>query len=248
MRSFLWAAGGTLMTFALTALGAALVFVFRGDVSSRARRICFGFAAGVMAAACAFSLLAPAAEMAGEAGFAAALLGFPFGAALMLLLDAALERRMADAGEEARRRALLFSAVTLHNIPEGMLVGLTLAMAARGRGAAAGAMALALGVGLQNIPEGAAIALPLRAAGMSRGRSFVLGALSGVVEPAAGMAAALAASLFAPAVPVMMAAAAGAMMFVVAAEMIPDAAQDRAGMAALMVGYALMAAMDLGLG
>ena len=250
MRSFLWAAGGTGMTFLLTALGAALVFIFRRGIGTRARSVCFSFTAGVMAAACVFSLLIPALEAAGDGAPLVITAGFLGGAGVIAGIDALLRRsaRLRQADDGQRRTALLFSAVTLHNIPEGLAVGLALAMAARGQGASAAAAALALGVGLQNIPEGAAISLPLSAQGMSRGRSFLWGALSGAVEPAAGLAAAMMTALLAPAVPLLMAMAAGAMMLVVFQEMIPEAALCPAGAAAAVAGYALMMAMDVGLG
>lgn len=235
------------MTFLLTALGSALVFVFRRGIGARARSVCFGFAAGVMAAACVFSLLLPALEAGTPFAVTA---GFLAGAGAIAGLDELLRRsaRFVQADGDQRRMTLLFSAVTLHNIPEGLAVGLALAMAARGQGVPAAAAALALGVGLQNIPEGAAISLPLSAQGMSRDRSFLWGALSGAVEPAAGLAAAMMTALLAPAVPLLMAMAAGAMMLVVFREMIPEAALCPMGTASAIAGYALMMAMDVGLG
>ena len=153
MRSFYLAAGGTLFTFVMTALGAAFVFCFKCGISQRTNRMCLGFAGGVMSAAAVFSLLLPAAEQTRAAGDSAVLvtaLGFLFGAGLMAILDALLARSMRG-DEGRRRRTLLFSAVTLHNIPEGMAVGLSFALAAEGGTAAlAGAGALALGVGVQN--------------------------------------------------------------------------------------------------
>ena len=142
---------------------------------------------------------------------------------------------------------MMVAAITLHNIPEGMAVGLAFALAGV-EGGFAGAAVLALGIGVQNLPEGLAVALPFRAGGMSRGRSFALGALSGAVEPVFGMLAALAAGMVQGALPGMMAFCAGAMMQVVFAEMAPQAAKSRAGLFALMTGYALMMALDLALG
>ena len=253
MRSFLWAAGGTLFTMFMTALGAALVFCFKNHISHRANRLCFGFSGGVMSAAAVFSLLLPAAEQTRAAGgFPAAVtaLGFSLGAGLMLLMDAWLSR-MESIGEDdaLRKRTLLISAVTLHNIPEGMAVGLAFALAAEGDAAMlAGACALALGIGVQNIPEGAAIALPLRQSGMSRRRSFFFGALSGAVEPAAGLLAALLMALAVQAMPMLMCVSAGAMMWVVFAEMLPQAGIARDGTLAAALGYVLMMALDIGLG
>ena len=141
----------------------------------------------------------------------------------------------------------MYAAITLHNIPEGMAVGLAFALAGM-QGGFAGAAVLALGIGVQNLPEGLAVALPFRAGGMSRGRSFALGALSGVVEPLFGMLAAAAMGVMRGALPGMMAFCAGAMMWVVIAEMIPEAAQGRAGVISAMAGYALMMALDIALG
>lgn len=253
MRFLYWAACGTLFTFAMTALGAALVFFLGRSISESLQRLCIGFAGGVMSAAAVFSLLVPGAQRAqasGQIPWLAVSGGFLLGAALVALTDKALERipRMQQAGAEARRQTLLFSAVTLHNIPEGMAVGLACA-AASGGGVAgfASAGALALGVGIQNFPEGAAISLPLRQGGMSRGRSFFFGAVSGVVEPVFGVLAALAASSTADLMPLLMAFAAGAMMQVVFAQLLPEAASHRDGAAAAVIGYALMMALDVAL-
>lgn len=248
MRSLVWAACGTGFTFAMTLLGAALVFFFSSCIGERMNRLCLGFAAGVMSAASVFSLILPAMERtAGGAAWIVATAGFGAGAGMMLLMDAALSRGQRETSEERRRLTLLFSAVTLHNIPEGMAVGLAFAVAGGGFGLA-GACALALGIGIQNFPEGAAISLPLRQSGMSRGRSFGLGVLSGVVEPLFGVAAALTAGLVTPAMPWLMTFAAGAMMWVVIAEMLPLSAARRDGALAAMIGFAVMMALDVALG
>ena len=251
MRFSLWAACGTLFTFMMTALGAVPVFFFGKSVSPRAQRLCMGFAGGVMGAAAVFSLLVPAAEMAGSAAWLVLTAGFLLGAGAIALLDVWLDRMpsLAAAGGDARRRALLFSAVTLHNIPEGMAVALACASAsAHGGAGIASAAALALGVGVQNLPEGAAIALPLYQGGMSRAKSFALGLASGAVEPVFGILAVLAAAGVSGMMPLMMAFAAGAMMQVVFAQMLPSAAESRDGAAAAVIGYALMMALDVALG
>lgn len=252
MRSFLWALGGTLFTFIMTALGAALVFCFKNRISDRTNRLCFGFSGGVMSAAAVFSLLLPAVEQIKEAGgfpVVTTVVGFSLGAGLMLLLDACLSHMQIWEDDARRKRTLLMSAVTLHNIPEGMAVGLSFALAAQGGAAAlAGACALALGIGVQNIPEGAAIALPLSQSGMSRRRSFAVGALSGAVEPMAGLLTAMMITLAAQAMPMLMCLSAGAMMFVVFAEMLPEAGAARDGTLAAAIGYVLMMALDIGLG
>ena len=254
MRFFVWAACGTMFTFLMTVLGAALVFFLGKAGSCRAQRLCMGFAGGVMCAASVFSLLIPAASLAASAGHAPWLVltaGFLTGAGLMMLMDGFLERRMTmrRAGEEGRRNMMLFSAVTLHNIPEGMAVALACASAAEhGAAGFAAAAALALGVGIQNLPEGAAISLPVCGSGISRGRSFMLGMLSGAAEPVFGLLAVLMASSISGMMPLMMAFAAGAMMQVVFFCMLPDAAKEARGSAAAVFGFALMMALDVALG
>ena len=167
---------------------------------------------------------------------------------MMLLLDLWMQRFEDRMDGDAHRRAMLLGAITLHNIPEGMAVGVAFAAAASSGGAAMAAAAVALGIGVQNIPEGAAIALPMRQSGMSRTRSFLLGALSGAVEPLAGMAAVLAVSLAGSVMPVLMAFSAGAMMWVVFSEMIPQSGAQRDGALAASAGYLVMMALDLWLG
>lgn len=254
MRSILWAACGTLFTFAMTALGSAMVFFFRRSIGETMQRLCFGFAGGVMAAASVFSLLNPAVEQTramGGSPWVVPTVGFLVGAGLLAAFDAFARRtrRIQAAGDGARRRTLLLAAVTLHNVPEGMAVGLAFALAAQEGGAGfAAATALALGIGIQNFPEGAAISLPLRQSGMSRMRSFALGVLSGAVEPVFGVLVVLLATAVRPAMPAMMAFAAGAMMLVVIGEMIPEAAKRRDGTLAAVLGYAVMMALDVGLG
>lgn len=254
MRFVVYAALGTAFTFWMTTLGAALVFFFASHTGARLERLCMGFAAGVMSAAAVFSLLIPAMEQTAAQGgvpWRVAVTGFVLGGAVILAADSAIRRSRAAAlaSEEARRLTLLYSAVTLHNIPEGMAVGLAFALAAQGGAAElAAACALALGIGVQNLPEGAALALPLRQSGMSRKRSFLLGAASGAVEPVFGIAAALTAACTQAMLPWLMSFAAGAMILVVSEEMIPAACTRRDGTAALMIGYALMMALDAALG
>lgn len=252
MQGVFFAACGTLFTFAMTVLGASLVFLFRQHISLRVQRCCIGFAAGVMSAASVFSLLVPAIGQARAAGGMPALtttVGFSLGAGLMLAAEVCLSRRQLAADKAACRQSLMIAAVTLHNIPEGMAVGLAFALAAReGPAALAAAFTLALGIGIQNIPEGAAVALPLRQGGMSRMRSFGIGAASGLVEPLFGLLVILVAAAAQTVMPLLMAFAAGAMMYVVAADMIPDAAGERRGVLLVMVGYVIMMALDVALG
>ena len=208
----LWAAAGTGFTFLMTTLGAGLVFFFRKQFSAGLQRVFLGFAAGVMIAAAVWSLLIPAidqAEAAGLLGWVPAAGGFLLGVGFLIAMDSLLPHLHIGAKQPEglsapwKRTTLLFTAVTLHNIPEGMAVGLSFALAAQG-GQAAGytaAMALALGIGIQNFPEGAAISLPLRQEGKSVGRAFWMGSLSGVVEPIFGVLTVLIAGSIQPLMP-----------------------------------------------
>ncbi len=201
MNALTLAALGTGFTFLMTAAGAAVVFLFKNEIKPSFQRVFLGFAAGVMIAASVWSLLIPSIEMAGEQGvpgWLPAAGGFALGALFLMVLDALMPHLHPGSSEAEgvhtsfKRTTLLVLAVTLHNIPEGMAVGLACALAAGGGSSSvtlAGAMALCLGMGLQNFPEGAAISLPLRREGLSRPKSFVYGALSGIVEPIGGILA-----------------------------------------------------------
>ena len=243
MKMVFWAGVGTLFPFLMTTLGAALVFLMKKQSEDGP---CMGFAAGVMSAAAVFSMILPAMRQ-NEGGWLIVTLGFML--AMIAGVDALMcrVRRIQNASDSARKRLMMVAAITLHNIPEGMAVGLAFALAGVQGGLAAAAV-LALGIGVQNLPEGLAVALPFRASGLSRGKSFALGALSGAVEPVFGMLAALMMGAAQSALPGMMAFCAGAMMQVVFAEMIPQAAKTRAGVAGVMAGYTLMMALDLALG
>lgn len=247
---------GILIPFLGTTAGAACVFFMKKSLGDLVQRSLAGFAAGVMVAASIWSLLVPAIEQSaalGKLAFFPAFAGFWLGVLFLLALDHLIPHLHVGSeqaeGPKSRlaRTTMMVLAVTLHNIPEGMAVGLAFGLAGV-EGGFAGAAVLALGIGVQNLPEGLAVALPFRAGGMSRGRSFALGALSGAVEPVFGMLAALAAGMMQGALPGMMAFCAGAMMQVVFAEMAPQAAKSRAGLFTLMTGYALMMALDLALG
>ena len=237
--SFLWAVGGTQFIFWMTALGASLVFFFRGT-ELRFQKALLGFASGVMTAASVWSLLLPAIEQAGaESALPAwlpAALGVLLGALFILLADAL---QKGAAGKER----LLFTAITLHNIPEGMAVGLAFALAATGEGLAA-ALALALGIGVQNFPEGAAVSLPLRRLG--RGRAFLCGAASGAVEPVFGLLAFGAARWVHPLMPWLLSFSAGAMLYVTACELCPEA-KGRVGTMGYIGGFTLMMVLDVAL-
>ena len=248
LRPLMLAWLGTSFTFLMTALGAATVFFFARAVCERAQGALLGFAAGVMTAASVWSLILPAIEQTAAEGrlppFLPAAAGIVLGALLLALLDEFTRQR---GGERVTHSDfLLLSAITLHNIPEGMAVGLAFALAADGEGLA-GAAALALGIGVQNFPEGAAVALPLRQMGAKRSHAFLAGTLSGAVEPLFGVAAALAAAQVKPLMPWLLSFAAGAMLCVTAEELLPRA-DSRGGTCGFLVGFLLMMALDVGLG
>ena len=258
----LWAAAGTGFTFLMTTLGAGLVFFFRKQFSAGLQRVFLGFAAGVMIAAAVWSLLIPAidqAEAAGLLGWVPAAGGFLLGVGFLIAMDSLLPHLHIGAKQPEglsapwKRTTLLFTAVTLHNIPEGMAVGLSFARAAQG-GQAAGytaAMALALGIGIQNFPEGAAISLPLRQEGKSVGRAFWMGSLSGVVEPIFGVLTVLIAGSIQPLMPWLLSFAAGAMIYVVVEELIPEAhlgEHSHVGTLGVIFGFVVMMILDVALG
>ena len=253
----------TIFTWFVTALGAALVFLFR-EIKPKMLDGMLGFSAGVMIAASVWSLLLPAIALS-EGGplpvWIPAVVGFMLGGGFLRLLDMLLPHlHLGFSDEEAeglptrwRRSILLVLAITMHNIPEGLAVGVAFGAAAAGLPAAtvAGAVALAIGIGLQNFPEGTAVSVPLRREGLTRRRSFFYGQASGMVEPVAGVLGAAAVLLVAPILPYALAFAAGAMIFVVAEELIPEA--QRAGFTDVatfgtMLGFATMMTLDVALG
>ena len=239
---------GTSFTFLMTALGAATVFFFARAVCERAQGALLGFAAGVMTAASVWSLILPAIEQTAAEGrlppFLPAAAGIVLGALLLALLDEFTRQR---GGERVTHSDfLLLSAITLHNIPEGMAVGLAFALAADGEGLA-GAAALALGIGVQNFPEGAAVAMPLYQSGQSKLRAFVTGVLSGAVEPLFGVLVVLAAARVHALMPWLLSFAAGAMLYVVAEELLPRAGSRR-GTCGFLVGFLFMMVLDVALG
>ena len=253
LQSLQWAALGTGFTFLMTTLGAAMVFFFAGQPKPRFQKAMLGFAAGVMTAASVWSLLLPAIDQAAEEGrlpgWLPAAGGMLLGVVFLAALDALLPRlrRNRPAPDAAwRQNTLLMTAITLHNVPEGMAVGLAFALAAHGEGFA-GAAALALGIGIQNFPEGAAVALPLRQEGWSRTRSFVGGMLSGIVEPIFGILVVLAAAGVHPLMPWLLSFAAGAMLYVVVEELVPQA-HSRTGTCGFVSGFLIMMVLDVALG
>lgn len=261
--AFLGAAAGTGFTFLCTTVGAAAVFLIRGKKGGIAQTLFLGFAAGVMIAASVWSLLIPAIERAeemGQIGWIPAAGGFVLGAAFLFVLHALLphlnigKNHVEGLPSRWGRSTLLFTAVTLHNIPEGLSVGLLFGMAAQQGGdpvLLGMATALALGIGIQNIPEGAAVSLPLAQEGMSRAKAFAMGSLSGLAEPVFGCLVVLGIGFITPYMPWMLAFSAGAMMFVVVEELIPEAHlgdHSNWGTAGVMAGFLLMMILDVALG
>ena len=252
LQSLGWAALGTGFTFLMTALGAAMVFFFAGEPRPRFQRTLLGFAAGVMTAASVWSLLLPAINRSAALplpSWLPAAGGMLLGVVFLAALDGLLPRLRRSRGRldaSWRQTTLLMTAITLHNVPEGMAVGLAFALAAGGEGLA-GAAALAMGIGIQNFPEGAAVALPLRQGGWSRSRSFAGGMLSGAVEPVFGVLVVLAAAGVEPLMPWLLSFAAGAMLYVVVEELVPQA-HSRAGTCGFVLGFLVMMVLDVALG
>ena len=253
---------GTTFTFLATALGAATVYLFRKEIPQRVQRIFLGFAAGVMIAASVWSLLIPAMEMAEEQNLTHSWLpaagGFVLGGLFLLALDHLLPHMHPGAEKPEgvkssfTRTTMLVLAVTLHNIPEGLAVGLAFGLAGESSAISlSGALALSVGMALQNFPEGAAISLPLKKEGLSNNRSFVLGALSGIVEPIAGVTGVLIAGSITSIMPWFLAFAAGAMIYVVVEELIPEAnlgEHSHTGTLSVMAGFLVMMILDIALG
>jgi len=253
----------TIFTWGVTALGSSLVFVFK-SINKKVLNGMLGFAAGVMIAASFWSLLNPSIEMAEEMGIAPyipAVVGFLSGGFFLWLVDKTLPHlHMGLKREDAegiktswQRSILLVLAITLHNIPEGLAVGVAFGAVASGIPSASlsGAIALAFGIGIQNFPEGAAVSIPLRREGFSRTKAFVYGQASGIVEPIAGVLGALAVVKMRPLLPYALAFAAGAMIYVVVEELIPEAQTDKntdIATIGAMLGFAVMMFLDVALG
>ena len=252
---------GLLLPFVGTSLGAAMVFFLKDSISKGLQRILTGFAAGVMVAASFWSLLQPAlegSEHMGKLSFIPAAVGFLVGMGFLLLLDEVTPHMHMDNAEEGpqstlKRTTKLILAVTLHNIPEGMAVGVVYAdiLAGRGLVSAAGALALAIGIAIQNFPEGAIVSMPLRAEGMPKNKTFLYGVLSGIVEPIAAVITILASSFVTSLLPYLLAFAAGAMFYVVVEELIPEMSEGEHsnwGTIAFSFGFVLMMILDVALG
>lgn len=253
---------GILIPFLGTSLGAACVFFMKNSLSDRVQRILTGFAAGVMVAASVWSLLIPVIEQSaglGKLSFLPAVVGFWGGIMFLLLLDHVIPHlhTRSDQPEgpksQLQRTTMMVLAVTLHNIPEGMAVGVVYAgfLSGSAQITAAGALALSLGIAIQNFPEGAIISMPLRAEGMKKSRAFWGGVLSGVVEPIGAVLTILAAQLIVPALPYLLSFAAGAMLYVVVEELIPEMSQgthSNIGTVYFAVGFSVMMMLDVALG
>lgn len=253
---------GVMIPFVGTAAGAACVFFLRNQIKPNVQRIFLGFAAGVMVAASVWSLLIPAMDMSSHMGrfaFLPALAGFLLGIGFLLLMDSVVPHLHVGSdrpeGKKSKldRTSMLMLAVTIHNLPEGAACGAIFAGVMTGEGGVtmAGAIALAVGIAIQNFPEGAIISLPLRSEGKSRFQAFGLGALSGVVEPIGAAVAIALASVVTPVLPYLLSFAAGAMIYVVVEELIPEASEgehSNLGTVAFAAGFAVMMILDVALG
>ena len=253
---------GILIPFLGTSLGAGCVFFLKNSLRDSVQRALTGFAAGVMVAASVWSLLIPAMEQAADLGrlaFFPAAVGFWLGILFLLLLDHLIphlhQNSLQAEGPKSQlqRTTMMVLAVTLHNIPEGMAVGVVYAgyLAGTAQITAAGALALSLGIAIQNFPEGAIISMPLRAEGMKKGRAFWGGVLSGIVEPIGAVLTILAAGIVVPALPYLLSFAAGAMLYVVVEELIPEMSQGQhsnVGTVFFAVGFSVMMVLDVALG
>jgi len=245
-----------------TVLGSSFVFFMKGAMPERVQKCLLGFASGVMVAASVWSLLIPAMEMEegrGSWSVVPAAIGFLMGMGFLLLVDELTPHlhigTTQPEGPRSRlsRTAMLALAVTIHNLPEGMAVGVVFAGAEQGAGgiSLASAVAVSLGIAIQNVPEGAIISMPMRAEGNSRWRSFAIGSLSGAVEPVGGLAVVLLASVLVPVLPYMLAFAAGAMLYVVVEELIPEASSgthSNLSTIGFAIGFVLMMALDVVMG
>ena len=253
---------GLLIPFIGTVAGAACVFLIRDHIPQLMQKALMGFAAGVMVAASVWSLLIPSMEMTGHEGIMKVLpdvVGFILGICFLLMLDMVVPHQHIEGGESEgprspmSRTGKLVLAITIHNVPEGMAVGVALAAALEQSAylSMAAALALSIGMAIQNFPEGAIVSMPLRAAGNSRRKAFAIGALTGLVEPVAAVLTIFLASYILPALPYLLSFAAGAMMYVVVEELIPETQQGRhsnLGTIGFAAGFVLMMILDVVLG
>ncbi len=263
MNGITWALLGTLFTFSVTSLGALNVFWVKREVSSSVQCAFLGFAGGVMVAASVWSLLLPGIDRAEESGQISWLVisgGFLLGVIVLLIADAFMQRHymrsLADGKLSSLKQStlMLILAITIHNIPEGMAVGLAFSLAMSDTADPAlfsGALALALGIGIQNYPEGTAVALPLIKDGMNKKKAFLVGSMSAVVEPVFGVLAAIISTLVTPLMPLLLAFAAGTMIYVVVQELLPEARMcegDKIATLGFIAGFLIMMILDVSLG
>lgn len=253
---------GLLIPLLGTTLGSAMVFFMRSEMNVKLEKILLGFASGVMIAASVWSLLIPSIDMAAEQGtvsWVPPAVGFLMGMGFLLLLDSFVPHLHLDSESpegvktDLKKTTMLVLAVTLHNIPEGMAVGITFAGAMIGNKqiTLAGAFTLAVGIAIQNFPEGAIISMPLRSEGVTKGKAFLYGMLSGLVEPIGGFLTIVLASLVVPVLPYLLSFAAGAMIYVVVEELIPEAQageHSNIGTIGVALGFVLMMVLDVALG
>lgn len=252
---------GVFIPFIGTALGAAVVFFIRNELSTLLQKALLGFASGVMVAASVWSLLIPAIDMSesmGKFSFIPAVIGFIFGIAFLLIMDRMIPHLHLNTDQpegptsSLKKTTMLVLAVTLHNIPEGMAVGVVFAGVLSGDSEVtiAGAFVLAIGIAIQNFPEGAIVSLPLKGAGSSRWKAFLRGTLSGIVEPISAGITILIAGMITPALPYLLAFAAGAMIYVVVEELLPEASQGKHSNISTIgfaVGFLIMMVLDVAL-
>ena len=252
---------GIIIPFLGTVLGSSLVFLLKDKLNNKVEKALLGFASGVMIAASIWSLIIPAIDLSEhmKLPWLPATIGFLLGMGFLLLLDTIIPHMHLNEDEpegiktNLKKQSLLMFAVTLHNIPEGMAVGVVLAGAYSGNTTltVAGALTLAIGIAMQNLPEGAIISMPLKSEGMSKKKAFLMGALSGIVEPIAALITLLLAKFISPALPYLLSFAAGAMIYVVVEELIPEAQEGKhsnIATIALAIGFALMMVLDIALG
>ncbi|MBR5470373.1 MAG: ZIP family metal transporter [Paludibacteraceae bacterium] len=252
---------GLLLPFLGTLLGSSMVFLLRGSMGVGLKKLLLGFASGVMVAASVWSLLIPSIEMSAELGVVAwlpAAVGFLLGMAFLFLLDTIIPHIHTESQEpegiksSLKRSTMLALAVTLHNIPEGMAVGVVLAGAMEQVSgiSIAGALALTVGMAVQNFPEGAIVSMPLRSEGLSKLKAFSIGALSGIVEPVFALLTMLLISFVTPVLPYLLAFAAGSMIYVVVEELIPESQagnHSNIGTIGVAIGFVLMMVLDVAL-
>lgn len=253
---------GILIPFLGTALGSACVFLLKDKLNDKLRRFLTGFASGVMVAASIWSLIIPSLDQSSHLGrlsFLPAVIGFLLGILFLLVLDEVVPHLHINSDEpegpksKLKKTTMLVLAVTLHNIPEGMAVGVVFAGLYMGSSSItmASALALAIGIAIQNFPEGAIISLPLKSEGMSKSKAFTLGTLSGLVEPIAAIITVLCSNFIIPVLPYLLAFAAGAMNYVVVEELIPEMSQGKhsnIGTIAYAIGFSIMMILDVALG